>query len=37
MVFSSRLIAFLGTFRAEPEAIPGLEAAWPACQRTVFI
>ena len=37
VVLSSRLVAFPGTFRAEPEAIPGLEAAWATYQRTAFI
>ena len=37
MVLFSRLVAFPGTFRAVPEAIPGLEAARAACQRMAFI
>ena len=37
MLLPSRLIAFPGAFRAEPEAVPGLEAARPACQCMSFI
>ena len=34
MVLPSRRAALHGTFRAEPEAIPGLEAPHPSCQCT---
>lgn len=35
-VLSSRHAALLGTFGAEPTAIPGLEATRPACQRAAY-